>query len=64
MKRTQEELRNKMIEMTHEERTLAMQLSLYWVCAVIDECKMNTKETSVSELLDVLFDLKGHQEED
>lgn len=63
MKRTQEELRNKMIEMTHEERTLAMQLSLYWVCAVIDECKMNTKETSVSELLDVLFDLKHNQED-
>lgn len=63
MRRTQEELREKMIEMTHEERTLAMQMSLHWVCSVIDECKMNAKETSVSELLDVLFDLKHNQED-
>lgn len=63
MEITKEEIEKKMKEMTHEERTLSMRMSLHWVCAVIDECEMNTETTPVKELLSVLFGIMHHQED-
>ena len=49
--------------LTHEERKERMEMSLYWICSVIEECKMNPEVVVIQELLDVLFDLKHHMED-
>ena len=59
-KLSEEEMKNKMINMTHEERCHSVQLGLYWVCSVLDETNMNPEEENIQTLLDVLFDIKGN----
>ena len=52
-----------MNNLTHEERKEMMEVSLKWVCGVIEECEMDTRVVVIQELLDVLFDLQKNQEE-
>jgi len=59
-KLSEEEMKFIMTNLTDEERAHSMQLGLYWICSVIDKCNMNTQEANVQELLDILFEIKGH----
>jgi hypothetical protein len=57
------DMSEKMKKLTHEERTERMNMSLHWICSVIEEGKMDTKVVVIQELLDVLFDLLHHMED-
>lgn len=58
-----EEARKKMIALSDEERTEHMEMSLHWVCAVIEESNMDVDATPVKELLSALFQLLHDQKE-
>lgn len=58
---SEEEMKVNMNNMTDEQRSESMQMGLFWVCSVMDECKMNSNEVNIQSLLDVMFDLVSHQ---
>jgi len=59
-----EEMKVNMRNMSEEERSESMQMGLFWVCSVIDECKMDSNKDNIQTLLDVMFDLVRHQMEE
>ena len=50
-------------KLTHEEIKEGMDDALQWICGVIEQCKMDTKEVVIQDLLDVLFDIRANEED-